>query len=426
MKKIVLLLLSLALCFALAACGGQSAPAETPAPTPELTPEATPEPTPEPTPQLFQFPDGSSHYDDETELSLPELTSAQVDTVLPYLEQMPELRFVDLGNNFDDGEEPRLSWAAIRKLQEARPDVDFLYTFEFFGYDYTTLDTMLDFNHFTMYDEGAAVKEMLPCMTKCTTLDMDSCNVSSEAMAEIRDAYPNINVIWRIWFGTNCSIRTDAERILASNLDHHLTDENTKDLKYATKIKYIDIGHNTDLHDISFLGYMPDLEVAVIAICPWRDLSPIANCKNLEYLECSEYFLEPGEVTDLAPLGELPNLKELDICKIWHVKNYEALKKLTTLDRLWIGCYTDIPAEFIPELQEALPNTEINTTEQTGSIGTWRYNADGSNKPRYALLREQFQYEYYTAVSSYFANDPLFYSHDDNRTKHVDPEPQVQ
>ena len=86
MKKIVLLLLSLALCFALAACGGQSAPAQTPEPTPEPTPEATPEPTPEPTPQLFQFPDGSSHYDDETELSLPELTSAQVDTVLPYLE----------------------------------------------------------------------------------------------------------------------------------------------------------------------------------------------------------------------------------------------------------------------------------------------------------------------------------------------------
>ena len=46
--------------------------------------------------------------------------------------------------------------------------------------------------------------------------DRDYCGVSNEAMAQIRDENPNVEVVWRIWFGENYSVRTDVERILAS------------------------------------------------------------------------------------------------------------------------------------------------------------------------------------------------------------------
>jgi hypothetical protein len=240
---------------------------------------------------------------------------------------------------------------------------------------------------------------------------MDFCNVDDEHMAAIRDDYPQIDVIWRIWFGTDCSIRTDAERVLASNLNHVLTNDNTKSLKYATKVKYLDIGHNTALTDLSFMSYMPDLEVAIIAISPWRDLSPLADCKNLEFLEVSEFFLQPGEVMDLAPLGGLTNLRHLNICKMFHVKNWEVLKNLTGLERLWIGAYNDIPPEGIEELREALPNTEINTTEQTGSLGSWRILPDGTQHPRYTLLFEQFDYGHFPASESTWLNDPNYFDY---------------
>lgn len=45
---------------------------------------------------------------------------------------------------------------------------------------------------------------------------MDSCGVSDEEMAAIRDDFPDVNVVWRIWFGTGYSVRTDVEKILAS------------------------------------------------------------------------------------------------------------------------------------------------------------------------------------------------------------------
>ena len=417
MKKIGICL-ALAALLLLCACGAgggrapapETLPADTgepvPAPTPEPTPAPTPEPTPEPTPALLLFPDGSEHREDEESVDLSSLDREGVRDAIALLETMPALRRVSLG---EAGEEERLGFEDVHAMQEALPGVDFDYRFTLWGKDFSTLDEAMELDHIKMDDEGAAVRAALPCMTKCRLLNMDFCGVSSEAMAQIRDENPQMEVIWRIWFGNDCSIRTDAERILASNLNHHLTDANTVDLKYATKIKYLDIGHNTALTDLSFLSYMPDLEVAVIAISPWRDLSPLAGCKKLEYLEVSEFFLNYGEVMDLAPLGELTNLKHLNTCKMFHVKNWEALENLTGLERLWIGAYNDIPPEGIEELRAALPDTEINTTERTGSLGSWRENPDGTPHPRYTLLAEQFDYANYPYSCSTYTNDPNYF-----------------
>lgn len=415
MKKTGLLLFCLLLGLLLCACGtpgGASAQAsaaaieESPEPTPVPTPAPTPEPTPKPTPALLVFPDGSQHYDYEIRVDLSALDDAGVDEAIKLLSRMPNVHAVELG---EEGDTERLSFASIHKLQEAFPDVDFAYSFTLWGQKLSTLDTRMELDHIKMNDEGAAVREVLPCMTKCVFLNMDFCGVSSETMAEIRDEYPQMEVIWRIWFGIDCSVRTDTERILASNLGHVLKNSNTKDLKYCTKVKYMDIGHNTALTDLSFMSYMPDLEVAIIAITPWRDLSPLASCKNLEFLECSEFFLKDGEVMDLAPLGELTNLKHLNICKMFHVKNWEVLKNLTGLERLWIGAFNDIPEEGIEELRAALPNTVINTTELTGSLGSWRENEDGTYNERYLLLREQFNYDHFPASESTYYNDPNYY-----------------
>ena len=268
----------------------------------------------------------------------------------------------------------------------------------------------MNFHHVTMDDEGAAVREVLPCMTKCELLDMDFSGVSSEHMAEIRDAYPQMKVVWRIWFGNDCSVRTDVERILASNLNHGLTDDNTRDLKYCTKVRFLDIGHNTMLRDFSFLKYMPDLEVAVICITGLSDLTPLANHEKLEYLEINTC----AQGLDLSPLGTCPNLEHICACYLGHVRGWEELKKLTKLQRLWFGRNTQLPEGAVEELQEALPNTIINTTNAFGSSGDWRYEGKHMH-PRYKLLREQFDYSNYTNVSSSWYNDPMYYKEGERR-----------
>ena len=303
-----------------------------------------------------------------------------------------------------------LTWEDIRALQDVCPEADVEYHFTLFGKSFSTLDTEMNFHHITMDDEGAALREVLPCMTKCELLDMDFSGVSSENMAEIRDAYPQMKVVWRIWFGSDCSVRTDVERILASNLNHGLTDDNTRDLKYCTKVRFLDIGHNSMLHDFSFLEYMPDLEVAVICITGLSDLTPLANHEKLEYLEINTC----AQGLDLSPLGTCPNLEHICACYLGHVRGWEELKKLTKLQRLWFGCNTQLPEGAVEELQEALPNTIINTTNPFGSSGDWRY--EGKHRhPRYELLREQFDYTNYTNVSSSWYNDPMYYKEGERR-----------
>lgn len=427
MKKNSLWLLLILMCLALYVCGqGQDAAyADGQGELSEAAVQAPAEP------EAMLLSDGNAPAPDEKYLDLSALTEEQILELLPDLAKLTELEQVDLGLAFPLVEEeiqkedtrgkitteivltaedlayteqtPRLSWDTVKRVQDACPDAAVCYGFRLFGKDLTTLDEALDFNHIKMEDEGAAVKAVLPYMTRCKSLDMDFCGVSSPAMAEIRDAYPDMHVVWRIWFGRDCSVRTDVDTVLASNLNHALADNNTQDMKYLTKLKYLDIGHNEHLHDFSFMEYMPDLEVAIICLGGLRDLSYVRNCTKLEFLEINT--LKPG--IDLSPLENLTNLEHLNICYDGKVQGYEVLEKLTKLKRLWIGTQTYIPEEYIEHLREVLPNTVINTTEGTGCGGTWKH-IKGGYDPRYAEIRKTFDYDHYPTSCASYWNDPLY------------------
>lgn len=398
-------------------------PTEVPEPSPTVPTmqEAIPTPVPIATPRSIPelvFPDGSVHKSLERRLKLPEITHEEVDAYLDVFQEMPKLRYVDLGEEGNASMPRDFGLEDVGRFQEMFPEVEFEFGFTLFEKHFTTLDREMNFHHVSMDDEGAAVRRVLPYMTRCRRLDMDFSGVSSKSMAEIRDDYPQMDVIWRIWFGSNCSVRTDVERILASNLDHKLTDDNTTDLKYCTKVRFLDIGHNSMLTDFSFLAYMPDLEVAILGISGLQDLTPLSGCSKLEYLEINTLYW--GQDLDLLPLKDLKNLEHLNICRLGHVRHWEVLKDLTKLKRLYFGCYTWVPEGAKEELEQALPNTEIDWKTPTGCDDGWRFDGSGGYVERYQLLREQFEYSNYTNVSSAWYNDPLYYKEGEPRYRPSD------
>ena len=420
-KALISLLVVVLLSGCLFGCG-REAVSEDPAPDPTVETTATPVPV-----SVLRFPDGSAHQADETRLDLQGLTHKDVPETAELLKQMPELEYVDLGTDGAWTETERaelnaetaaaerpaeatrdLTWQDLLLLQKAAPRADLDYRFVFYGRYLSTLSEEMDLNHSVMSDEGVAVREILPLMKYCKRLDMDSCGVSSEAMAKIRDDYPEMEVIWRIWFAYNqFTMRTDSERLWCANFYPYMWDEYTQELKYLTHLKYLDLGHNLQLHDWSFLRYMPDLEVLILTSSSWESLDMLENCTKLEFLEIIPYaHLD----LDLQPLEKMTNLEHLNITAMGKTENWEVLLNMKKLKRLWIGEETGyyLPEGAEKQIREALPDTEIMFRGGGAATGSWRINPDGTVPERYALLREQFDYDHWPSVAPYPYNDPKY------------------
>lgn len=389
MKKLgAYILILLALGLVLCGCGEAETPAVSP-PVTEPPPVSTPEETSVPRRYILA---GKSYTADAESIDLTALKADDVSHVLDALQNFSALSFIEMGTAASESEQ--LPWSVIERLHKVAPNAVINYGVTLYGKAFNLSDDTLDIKYVQIHDGGALVRQVIDCMPNLRTLDMDSCGLDNETMAQLREDYPQVKVIWRIFFGDNYTARTDVERILASapDIGGELIHDNVMDLKYCIYVKYLDLGHNNYMDTLEFIRYMPDLEVGIFAMSNIEDFSPLADCPKLEYLE-----IQTSRLHDLTPLSGLKNLKHLNICYCFAINDITALYPLTQLERLWIGCYDPIPPEQIEKMQELAPDCVINTTTTDPTNEGWRMgdgDAGGypTYAPRYALLRKQFGY----------------------------------
>ena len=342
-----------------------------------------------------------------TSLDLSQATAEEVDRLISVLPARTSLNTLELGTA--DGENPVISWEQVRALEEGLPQATLNYTFSIRGYLFHLSDQILNLNHLVFEDEGALAEQIASCMPNLKVLDMDSCGVSNESMAAIRDRFPGVNVVWRVWIGADYSTRTDVERLMISNPDRGgdlNTPESIEGLFYCNKVKYLDMGHNYLMYDISFIRNMPDLEALIIAMTAIKDISPLAGCKNLNYLE-----YQTSAAADLTPLSGLTNLKDLNICYNFALRDIRPIMNLE-LDRLYIGCLSPVPPEQIAQYKQLHPNCIVNTTTEDPTEESWRYgdihnNGGWEAAPRYEKLRLEFEYDNFPTCYAYCGNDGM-------------------
>ena len=257
------------------------------------------------------------------------------------------------------------------------------YAFTMFDRSFNLSDEVMDLKYIPMEDEGALVAKVTACMSRLRLLDMDSCRVSNEAMARLRDSLPNTEVIWRVNFAQYYTARTNVTRILASmpGKAGELVHNNVQNLKYCTKVKYLDLGHNNYLDTIEFCRYMPDLEVLIVGMTFVEDFSPLADCPKLEYLEAMT-----SRIHDLTPLANCHNLRHLNICYNFAVTDITPLYGLD-LERLWIGQHDPVPPEQIAKFRELHPNCVVNDTTPDPTEEYWRFAETGDEMGNPATTR---------------------------------------
>ena len=365
--------------------------------------------------------DGTVYGFDTTEVNLKTLDSSQVAAAAEVLADLPNVQKLYVTCSEVGG---TLSLDEITVLANACPNAVIDCPMDVYGEQVNFADDSLIISHITLEDNGALVWKVLPLMRNCTLLDMDSCGVGNEDMAAIRDAFPNVKVVWRIWWGWLYSVRTDVETVCCSNpyKGGFLTKEASQPMIYLTNLVNLDAGHDEELKDIYFLEYMPRLEILILYGAMFKDASPIGTLKNLTYLEIADNW----EISDISPLGNCTKLRDLNIASCPKVTDMSALYNCTELERLWIGCYTPIPEAQIQKIQEICPGIEMDLKVDNPVLGKWRYESTGGPNgdvltEKYAHIREVFGYswdiEEDDSFYAYWYNDPQYYHRLDTNTE---------
>ena len=318
-----------------------------------------------------------------TELDLSHLTSDRVEATAQVLSCLPNLSYVEL---MDENGESALSLEDVRVLAAAAPNTAFNYTFELFGQTISTAAETVEYVDVSIGNEGVEeIRAALDLLNACTYFKLDNCGIDNETMAQLRDDYPDVKIVWRIQVWQRTWL-TDTEVLRAV---YHVDDKNCGPFKYLTDVKYIDLGHNETLTDYSFVSYMPNLEICIASGSPVTDLTPFASCKKLEFLELAWC----GHLEDLSPLAECESLKYLNICRT-AVKDISPLENLP-LERLhFFPCPLDQSVR--DAYQEAHPDCWAKFTGSSNNpygVG-WRYDEDGTYSECYAKVREVFNLDY--------------------------------
>lgn len=322
---------------------------------------------------------GQTCTSDTTTLDLSALQPQQIQDAANVLRVLPNLKSVNL--NGTDGKST-ISIADAAQLQSAVPEVKFDYTIDLFGKTVSTDMESLEYFQVPIGDAGLEqFRLLLPMMHDLTYLKLDWCQTSNEAMAQLRDDFPNIKVVWRVFFGQfNCL--TDTYKIWAT---YSVTTQQVEVLKYCTEVKYLDLGHNR-IKNCDFVRYMPDLEVAILAETMITDLEPLRSCPKITYLE-----LFGSLVKDITPLEDLVNLEHLNISDL-RLKSIAPIYGLNKLERMY--CTTKyIPQEQRDEFHRLHPDcVTVYISDQDCTGFYWRYRG-GAKVDRYALLTKQIGYD---------------------------------
>ena len=332
---------------------------------------------------------GNTYDAATTELDLSGMSASQVDEVLPRLGLLTNLASVKLSNS--------LSFADVDKLQAANPSAVFDYSFQLFGKTISTADKEIVYKGHSIGNEGEEkLREALTILDGCERFVLDNCGLDNEVLAKLRDDFRDqVKVVWRVYFGTNgrYNTLTDDDTIRAV---YNVTDATCGPMKYLEDVKYMDIGHNDQLSDLSFVSYMPELEVLIASESGVKDLTGFDNCKKLTWLELAYCY----KLENIDALAGCDGLKYLNL-------SYSKVKTLEALDGLRLERFVYLK----PKASTAEQNTFISIHPKSECITVfygysmpysygWRYDDNGKTMFWYYkdVIRKVFNYDQADAI----------------------------
>lgn len=246
---------------------------------------------------------------------------------------------------------PKASGEELMRLREEYPNVDIHWEIEVFGKNFLDSATEVDISN-QRIDSIQQAKDIASKFPKLEKLIVDSTGIDNDEMAlyrdEVRSSY---KVVWTVILSDKCKARTDDTWFMPIQQgEYYFAERHAYNLRFCEELVCIDIGHS-QVENIDFVKYMPNLKYLILAWTCVLDISPISSCKNLVYLE-----LDHCAIRDYTPLQGCTALEDLNINdNDWPV-SVEPILSMTWLKNIWVPTrsYSDKQA-----LMEALTNTRV-------------------------------------------------------------------
>lgn len=326
---------------------------------------------------------GESLSSEITELDLTDMGSSQVEEAISKLGLLPNLATVELSNS--------LSLSQVAALQDSNPNAVFQYQFTLFGKTLSTIDETVEYKNANIGNEGEEqIRQALEVLDNCQRFVLDNCKLDNEVLAKIREDFRDqVKVVWRVYFGVDSRYNalTDADTIRAV---YNVTDDTCTPLRYCEDVKYMDIGHNDYLTDLSFVGYMPNIEVLIASGCAATKLEGFENCKKLTWLELANCL----KLEDIECLAGCESLTYLNLSST-KVSNFMALDGLP-LER-FVCLRPKASAKEQETFQTIHPDCLTVFYGYSNPFGYgWRYDDNGVTFNEYYenVVRKAFNYDY--------------------------------
>lgn len=325
---------------------------------------------------------GNTYGPDTDTLDLSYMESSRVEEAAGKLGLLPNLTSVKLSNS--------LSMEQVARLQDSNPGAVFEYSFYLFNQTLSTTTETVEFKNLNIGDEGEGkIRQALDILDSCSRFVLDNCKVSFEILAAIREDYrEKTNVVWRVNFGDNYryTAMTDDEMIRAV---YHVSDENVTPLKYCEGAKYIDMGHNEYLTDLSFVSGMPNLEAFIGSGSAVKELTGFENCKKLYWLELANCLA----LTNIDALAGCESLGYLNI-------SYCKATSYMALDGLPLERFICLNPRASTEEQNTFlsihPGCRVVYYGYSNPFTPWRYDDNGKTYNQYykEVIRQVFNLDY--------------------------------
>lgn len=304
------------------------------------------------------------------ELTIEDPTEASFDTLRAYLTSNPSLRKLDASGVLLTSEQYadlcsiNADTTIISKISLSDVIIDLsLAEIDISG---TIIESKSDF------------EKMIEHFPSGIKLIMCDCGYTDDEMGALREKFPALSFVWRIYMG-KWSIRTDDEAFSVMIYDDNytrLTSEDIKVLRYCTNLHALDLGHQA-ITDLSVIGELTDLRVLILADNKITDLTPLANLKKLQYLE-----LFVNRISDLSPLASCTELVDLNFGwnSVWDLSSIYSLPKI---ERLWLPT-NPVSENKRNEISEVFSSAQIVFEDENSISSGWRTHE------RYFSMRGMF------------------------------------